>query len=444
MNILFISHSSVRGGAENVLYNLLKWFPKDKVKLFCIFPRPGQLLEDIKNLGVGTFITELKRWVGKDKNSRYDALEFCLGLKERISAIVDFVHSNNIDLIITNTIVVGDGAIAARISGIPHIWYIHEILSQDPSLDAPIPLELFYSLILSLTESMVVVSNAVKKEIEDHIENSFGKILVIHNALEGKEIDLLKSEKGNYQEEKIIVSAGYICRRKGFLTLLKSAKYVCEQVPEARFVVVGSVSEKDYYENLLIEREKLGLEKKFIFAGYQNDLYPFFNDASLFVLSSICDPFPLVLLEAMDAGLPVVATESGGAQEAVLDGKNGFLVPADEENEMAEKIIYLLKNDKIASQMGLEGRQRIKNEFNYKKYIENMTILFSEVVSTHHKENLSSNVEMFLEIFDSLGIEKSKTLEAVNLFEKVNQSLPAKIYRRLGPLKKVFKKSIGL
>ena len=444
MNILFISHSSIRGGAENVLYNLLKWLPKDKFKIFCIFPAPGPVLNDIKDLGVETFITELKWWASDRQDSPYDALDFCLGLRDRTRRIVELVSTHNIDLIVTNTIVIGEGALAARISKTPHIWYIHEILSQHSGLHAPIPLGLFYSLILSLTESVVVVSEAVKNEIQDHIGNNFRKISVIHNALEGKEKTLLKFEKDNYREEQIIVSAGNICRTKGFLTLLRSAKYVCDQLPNAKFVIAGKVSEKDYYENLLFEREKLGLEDNFTFTGYQEDIYSFYSNASLFVLPSQCEAFGMVLLEAMNAGLPVVATESGGPQEIITNGKNGFLVPVDDEKKMAEKIIYLIRNQEIAQQMGLEASQTIQNEFNYRQYVYSMTNLFSYVFSKYQERNSASNVKMFIEIFNSLGIEKIKLLEAINFCDKVNKSVAAKIYRRLGPLKKMVRKAIGV
>jgi len=83
----------------------------------------------------------------------------------------------------------------------------------------------------------------------------------------------------------------------------------------------------------------------------------------MFVLSSLSEGISLTLLEAMAAELPVVATDVGGNREVVVNGKTGFLVPAQSPQELADAIIKLLRNPDLARAMGRAGRQRVEAEF---------------------------------------------------------------------------------
>jgi glycosyltransferase involved in cell wall biosynthesis len=442
MNILFISHSSQWGGAEKILYQLLKLLAKDEFNCSCIFPKPGPLEIAVKNLNVKTFVSEIKWWVGGKENRFHTLLNFCEGIKERINKIAEIITSNKIDLVITNTIVMGEGAIAAKLMNIPHVWHIHEILSNDPGLHGPLELQQFYSLVLRMTDFIVTVSKAVQEEIENFLGYSSQKIGVIYNGIE--------IDKGSLEIEKnltspIVAAAGNIYRRKGFDTLLRAAKRVCEQIPNTKFIIAGRVTEQDYYEKLLAERKIFGLENNFEFVDFQNDIYSFYKHASVFVLPSVCEPMGLVLLEAMSACVPVIATECGGPSEIIVDGQSGFLVPVNDEKGMAEKIIYLINNRDVAVRMGRAAYERVKNNFNVKDFIDNYSKLLTGITSGREKEKKTSHaeLEMLLDIFDLIGIEKTKIVSAVEFYEMVKRSLPAKLYQRLGPMKKVARKLAG-
>jgi glycosyltransferase involved in cell wall biosynthesis len=87
------------------------------------------------------------------------------------------------------------------------------------------------------------------------------------------------------------------------------------------------------------------------------------NEAQLFVLSSISEGLSLTLLEAMAAGLPVVATDVGGNREVVVPGETGILVPAKSPNELAAAMLRLIRNPEMCAAMGAAGRRRVEDVF---------------------------------------------------------------------------------
>jgi glycosyltransferase involved in cell wall biosynthesis len=100
----------------------------------------------------------------------------------------------------------------------------------------------------------------------------------------------------------------------------------------------------------------------------------------LFILSSHSEGCSISLLEAMASGKPVIATRVGGNPELVLEGKTGFLVPPAEPEKLAEKIIFLLKNEDLRLKMGDEGRKRAKEKFSLEVMIKNYEELYSKVL----------------------------------------------------------------
>ena len=122
-----------------------------------------------------------------------------------------------------------------------------------------------------------------------------------------------------------------------------------------------------YYQMLLEERARFGLEEKFHFLGFRQDIPELLSQSDLLVLPSLRESFSMVVLEAMNAALPVVATRSGGAEELIVDGENGFLVPVGEPSLMADRILFLLNHESLAHQMGEKGYAAVKSKFSLEK-----------------------------------------------------------------------------
>jgi glycosyltransferase involved in cell wall biosynthesis len=162
---------------------------------------------------------------------------------------------------------------------------------------------------------------------------------------------------------RLVTTVGNIRKVKGLDVLIRAAAHVCARIPDVKFVVVGGISERAYYNELLQMIENLGLGDKFKFLGHQSDVFPLLCASDVFVLPSRSEGFSNALLEGMAAGVPCVTTRVGGNAEAVQDGETGFLVEAEDATAMADRIWRLIEDPRQAQQMGHAGRKRVSDDF---------------------------------------------------------------------------------
>jgi len=190
-------------------------------------------------------------------------------------------------------------------------------------------------------------------------------IKVIYNGVDRKVFTPGKTEISN--KYPTIVCVARIDPVKDIKMLLLSAARVVKAVPEARFIVYGSVSVPKYFEECLQLRSKLGLDRNFIFAGHTSDVPSAYRSGDIVALSSISEAFPYSVVEAMMVGKPVVATDVGGIKEALGDA--GIVVKPGDHEGMANSIISLIENPDLREIMGTEARQRALNLFTIERFI---------------------------------------------------------------------------
>ncbi len=168
-----------------------------------------------------------------------------------------------------------------------------------------------------------------------------------------------------HQNRKTIINVGRQDPSKDYSTLYKATVLIYSDYKRLVFWQVGN---KDYLPEKIKTDENLIL----ISSGRikQKELVNYYHAADVYVSSSKHESFGKVLIEAMAAGLPVVATATTGSQEIIKDGLNGFLVPIGDSQALARKILYLLNNPAKAKEMGENGRQMVKERFDQQKIIK--------------------------------------------------------------------------
>lgn len=215
------------------------------------------------------------------------------------------------------------------------------------------------------------VSDELKKALE---QNKIKNITTIHNginvadwAVGESEAQKLKKELG-LDNKKIILFAGRLSGYKGTKQIMAALEIITKTIPEAMLLVLDSQN------NYQIENKNIHLAG----SASREQMKYYYSISDLVVVPSICfDSFPTINLEAMACSKPVVATIFGGSRELVENKKTGFLVNPLQVKELAEKIIYLLTNPDIAREMGESGYQKVKNEFNQEKWIQ-------EILNCYH------------------------------------------------------------
>jgi glycosyltransferase involved in cell wall biosynthesis len=145
----------------------------------------------------------------------------------------------------------------------------------------------------------------------------------------------------------LVGSAGRLAEQKGFSVLVDAAALVLEQLPEAYFLVMG---EGELAAELKAQAHRLGIESRLIFSGPRSDVEEIFPCLDLFVSSSLWEGLPTVIIEAMAAGVPVVATDIPGTTELVENKINGLLAAKGDPQALARAIIEALQSKTMRSE----------------------------------------------------------------------------------------------
>jgi len=165
-----------------------------------------------------------------------------------------------------------------------------------------------------------------------------------------------------------VVSVARIDPVKDIISLIKAAALVKEKIRDVRFIVYGSVSVPEYYEECQALVSEMDLKETFIFAGHTDNVPAAYKRGDVIALSSITEAFPYSVVEAMMTGKAIVATDVGGIKEAL--GESGMLVRPRQPEQLARTIITLLENNELRYNMGEEARQRALNYFTIEKVLE--------------------------------------------------------------------------
>lgn len=213
-----------------------------------------------------------------------------------------------------------------------------------------------------LTNCIVPVSHDAARVARDVERVSPRKLHVIHNG-----VDLRRFAAPQRPERKPVSRAVHVARLniiKDQESLLRAARIVCDAAPDFRLELIGDGPKRAELEAL---HGELKLGDRVRFAGFRDDVQRILSESDLFILSSISEGISITLLEAMAAGLPVVATDVGGNPEIVVDGETGLLAPARSPEKLAAAILELIHDPERASRMGQAGRRRVEEEFDVRR-----------------------------------------------------------------------------
>lgn len=197
-------------------------------------------------------------------------------------------------------------------------------------------------------------------------------------------------------DEKIIIFAGRMVPQKGITALLQSASEVVARNARVRYVIAGSfpgvgaerlaLAHKDRYP----EHSNLWDRLKFVGMVTRQHLARLYKVADIAVVPSVYEPFGYAAIEAMAAGLPVIATRAGGLAEVVVDGETGLLVPVHtseagphrvDVEKLSEAQTFLLDNTRAAKRMGEAGRQRVAGEFTRERMVKSVRDFYRNVLA---------------------------------------------------------------
>jgi glycosyltransferase involved in cell wall biosynthesis len=189
---------------------------------------------------------------------------------------------------------------------------------------------------------------------------------------------LIKDSLRIKKKTLIVGTVGALTEEKGHIYLLKAIPKVIQGFPEAIFLFVGDGRER---KNLEKRTSYLNVKDSVIFAGMRKDVPEILSTLNVFVLPSLNEGFPMALLEAQAAKVPVVATRVGAIPDVVEDRVTGMLIPPKDPQAIAEAIIMILSDKKLAAGIAKKGFERVRDNFSSEKMGSQYLSIYKELLS---------------------------------------------------------------
>jgi glycosyltransferase involved in cell wall biosynthesis len=232
-----------------------------------------------------------------------------------------------------------------------------------------------------LASSIVVVSHAAKRSLR--LPCCDDRVIVIHNGIApiNSGSDPRQMMRATLGAENNLVGAivARIDGRKGHATLLKSVRILRDRGIRLLMLVIGDGSERSNVENLAA---KLQLDAQSVrFLGARRDVNELLSAVDLFVLPSDAEGLPLSVLEAMAAGLPIIATRVGGIPELVDDGEQGVLVTPGDSEGLAGAIERVIQDPSLRARLGQSARTRARGEFSLSVTVQNYDRVYRQALA---------------------------------------------------------------
>ena len=239
----------------------------------------------------------------------------------------------------------------------------------------------------ALAHQIIANSEAVRSKLVSEGVNQ-KRITVVHNGIDMRRLgsSVVTSREESLRAlglsaipQRVFVSIVANMRHevKNYPMFLRSAQLVKKQVPTVGFLVAGEGELRSSIERLGTE---LGLGENLFFLGRCQRISDLLNASDVCVLSSKAEGFSNSILEYMAAGRPVVATNVGGASEAIVEGETGYLVESEDHSKMAHRILSLLLAPEQARTMGDRGKQRVEQNFSSRSLLKNIEALYTRLL----------------------------------------------------------------
>jgi glycosyltransferase involved in cell wall biosynthesis/peptidoglycan/xylan/chitin deacetylase (PgdA/CDA1 family) len=340
-------------GSERNLYEIVTRLDKRKYRPVVVCFQGGMMADLLRREGVEVHDFQLNRIY--TPLGLWKALRLMrLMRRQRVRIVVTYHESS--DFL---------GSLAAKLAGVPVI--ISSRRDMGYSLKKR-HLRL-YRLINGLFDRIVTVSDAVKMIIHERENVLWYKMQTIYNGVDASKFDVpvdraaVQRSLGVYGKWPVIGILAAVRPIKGHRYFLEAAALIRRRFPRAHFLVVGWHLDEPYFQRLQEMVGRLNLGSSVTFTGGRHDTPALLAAMDVSVFASINEGFSNAVLESMAAGKPVVATNSGGTPEAVVDGVTGLLVPPQDSRALADALISVFSDTSKAARMGAAGKTRVRADF---------------------------------------------------------------------------------
>jgi glycosyltransferase involved in cell wall biosynthesis len=342
INILYVITKLELGGAQKHLLSLIDNLNKEAYSIFLFTAKDGLLIEEA--LSANKLILEKSRFLERAINPLKDVLA--------LVEIYRVIKKNKIQIVHTHSSKAGIlGRFAAKLAKVKVIIHtVHGWSFHDHQLGIVNNFYLWLEKICaSFTSKIIVVSEWDKdKGLKNSVGSEKQYVLIRYgincNEFKDKEKrNEARKSLGIREADLVVGMVACFKPQKSPLDFIKLAEAVKKNFPETKFILVGDgILRKAVCSRI----KKLGLEGQVILTGWRKDMPSILSCLDIFVLTSLWEGLPIVVLEAMAAGVATVVTDTGGIRDVVVNGKTGYLVKPRDIRSMRDKVEELLRDNR--------------------------------------------------------------------------------------------------
>lgn len=377
VNLLYVITQLELGGAQKQLLLLIKHLDKEKFNVFLLTSSHGLLLDEaaaIKELKLKT-VNSLTRLINPIK----DLLAFI--------EIRQFIKRNKIHIVHTHSSKAGIlGRWAARLAGVRiiihtvHGWSFHDYQNF-----------FFFKLFIfvekltaTITDCFIVVSEfdrakgldwrISKEEKFSLIRYGINRTEFLHNS---QQRDRIRDAFAIKADELLIGMVACFKPQKAVLDFIRVALLISEKISQCKFLLVGDGVLKKRAVNFI---NHSGFKEHFILLGWRHDVAGLLSAMDIFMLTSLWEGVPVAALEAMTSGKPVLATNTGGINEIIKDGENGFLVDCHDIKALEKTLSLLIQNNYLRISVGNNAKKVFEKDFTIENTIKLTQGLYDNLI----------------------------------------------------------------
>ena len=373
LRIFFFIPDLNAGGAERVLVNIVNHVNRDRFTPFLLlFRKIGPLLSqvsgdvqicDLQHLHEKIcrgfeWLDLVIRFIKYARQSRPDAVVSFMWYPNAIALAANSIGGLNLKIIATEH--TSSATYKGKMIGLLRRLLIRALYPKANMIVAP--------------------SQGIADDLYLRYGISKKKLKVIHNPLDTNVILKKAGEPLEHpwygKGESIIIAIGRLGQEKGFSFLIRAVAHLAREGTRCKLIILGEGTEKENLQRLVKE---LSLEDAVSLPGFQENPYKYLSRSTVFVLSSLYEGFPNVLLEALALGVPSIATRCPtGPEEIIIDGVSGILVEPASEEAMADAIKRVLSDAELRKKLAEGGRKRAE-DFSVEKIIKEYEAAIDEV-----------------------------------------------------------------
>jgi len=379
IHVLYVQpYASSVGGVDSVLLQLIEGLDRTRYRPSVLLTAPTAYSQRYERLGCKVLYGPVAVF-GKPTDAGY-YFRNAARLVRSVAAVRRIVREHGVDLIHTHKMEAFGPNVAGRLLGVPAVQTVHELPRR--------PLAAYKAigwLDHALNDRVIVLCEESKRMFRWFGRES-GKLVKIYNGIEPSVVQApadrpLRRELGLAPEDKLVLTVARLSPMKGLTYLLEAADRLRSIRPDLKFAIAGDVAfehERPYKAKLERDIRERGLEPSVRLLGLRRDVPQLLAQSDALALPSVYDIFPTVVLEAMNAGLPIVATAVGGVPEMVREGA-GLLVPAGDGGALADALVRLFDSD--YRRMGEAARRLLLRDFTRQRYVEATEQVYAEALA---------------------------------------------------------------